>query len=75
MHRLARAPGHALLHGDPCPGNDPHTIDGTRFIDFEQVSLGSGPVELAWKWGTATARQCLVHRLGAVGGMTATTTV
>ncbi|MEU6955677.1 aminoglycoside phosphotransferase family protein [Streptomyces sp. NPDC045714] len=147
VHRLARAPGHALLHGDPCPGNDLHTTGGTRFIDFEQASLGSGLVELAylrigfptcwcvtaapaplleraeaayrtawrtetgdelhddltdscagwlirgdalvqrahregtdhlaripvrdWKWGTVTARQRLVHRLGVVGGMAA----
>ncbi|MFI1225019.1 MULTISPECIES: aminoglycoside phosphotransferase family protein [unclassified Streptomyces] len=147
VHRLGRAPGHALLHGDPCPGNDLHTTGGTRFIDFEQASLGSGLVELAylrigfptcwcvttapaplqeraesayrtawrtatgtdlhgdltdpcagwllrgdalvqrahrgstdhlariperdWKWGTATARQRLVHRLGVVGPMTA----
>ncbi len=48
VHRLARAPGHALLHGDPCPGNDLHTTGGTRFIDFEQASLGSGLVELAY---------------------------
>ncbi|MFG3407997.1 phosphotransferase family protein [Streptomyces sp. NPDC048142] len=147
VHRLGQAPGHALLHGDPCPGNDLHTTGGTRFIDFEQVSLGSGLVELAylrfgfptcwcvtaaaaplleraetayrtawrtetgdglhdeltdfcagwllrgdalverahrgsadhlaripardWTWGTATARQRLVHRLGVVGRMTA----
>ncbi|MFD0339708.1 phosphotransferase family protein [Streptomyces sp. NPDC127117] len=147
VHRLGRAPGHALLHGDPCPGNDLHTADGVRFIDFEQASLGSGLMELAylrigfptcwcvtaapaplldraesayrtawhtatgtelhgdladacagwllrgdalverarrkttdhlaripdqdWKWGTATARQRLVHRLGVVGRLTA----
>ncbi|MEV0598065.1 aminoglycoside phosphotransferase family protein [Streptomyces sp. NPDC050315] len=147
VHRLDRAPGHALLHGDPCPGNDLHTATGLRFIDFEQASLGSGLMELAylrigfptcwcvtsaaepllaraerayrtewrtltgseapdgladacagwlirgdalvqrahrdstdhlariphrdWKWGTATARQRLVHRLGVVGRMTA----
>ncbi|MFH8518438.1 aminoglycoside phosphotransferase family protein [Streptomyces gelaticus] len=152
VHRLGQAPGHALLHGDPCPGNDLHTADGTKFIDFEQASLGSGLVELAylrigfptcwcvtaasaapldraesayrtawrtatgtelhdddltvgltdacagwllqgdalverarrktadhlariperdWKWGTATARQRLIHRLGVVGRMTA----
>ncbi|MET9663316.1 aminoglycoside phosphotransferase family protein [Streptomyces sp. NPDC006510] len=147
VDRLGRAPGHALLHGDPCPGNDLHTTGGIRFIDFEQASLGSGLVELAylrigfptcwcvtaaaaplldraevayrtawrtetgtephgdltdacagwllrgdalverarrgttdhlaripdrdWKWGTATARQRLVHRLGVVGRMTA----
>ncbi|MER7765662.1 phosphotransferase [Kitasatospora sp. NPDC096140] len=46
--RLRTAPGHALLHGDPCPGNDLHTGDGVRFVDFEQASLGSGLVELAY---------------------------
>lgn len=147
VERLGRAPGHALLHGDPCPGNDLHTTAGIRFIDFEQASLGSGVMELAylrigfptcwcvtsaseplleraesayrtawraatgseiqgdltdacagwlirgdalvqrayrdgtdhlarvpkrdWKWGTATARQRLVHRLGVVGRMAA----
>ncbi|GAA2068729.1 hypothetical protein GCM10009801_17280 [Streptomyces albiaxialis] len=144
--RLRTAPGHALLHGDPCPGNDMHSGGGVRFIDFEQSSLGSGLVELAylrigfptcwcatappapllhaaeaayratwreatgtdvpddltdacagwllrgdalvqrayrgttdhlallpgqdWEWGTATARQRLVHRLGVVAAMT-----
>ncbi|MFB7663233.1 aminoglycoside phosphotransferase family protein [Kitasatospora sp. NPDC056138] len=48
VHRLGEAPGHALLHGDPCPGNDLHTGDGVRFIDFEQASLGSGLMELAY---------------------------
>ena len=147
VNRLAQASGHALLHGDPCPGNDLHTATGIRFIDFEQASLGSGLMELAylrigfptcwcvtsaseplleraesayrnewrtltgsdaqdgladacagwllrgdalverahrestdhlariphrdWTWGTATARQRLVHRLGVVGQMTA----
>nr|WP_244315511.1 aminoglycoside phosphotransferase family protein [Streptomyces albidochromogenes] len=147
VDRLARAPGHALLHGDPCPGNDLHTDRGVRFIDFEQASLGSGLMELAylrigfptcwcvtsasvplleraerayraawrgatgsdleegladscagwlirgdalverarrestdhlaripdqdWTWGTATARQRLVHRLGVVSGTAA----
>ncbi|WP_138906752.1 phosphotransferase family protein [Streptomyces chryseus] len=146
VDRLGQAPGHALLHGDPCPGNDLHTDTGVRFIDFEQASLGSGLMELAylrigfptcwcvtsasvplleraelayrtawraatgsdiqdgladacagwlirgdalaerarrestdhlariphqdWKWGTATARQRLVHRLGAVSETT-----
>ncbi|WP_405889306.1 aminoglycoside phosphotransferase family protein [Streptomyces sp. NBC_00133] len=146
-HRLSQAPGHALLHGDPCPGNDLYTTSGIRFIDFEQASLGSGMMELAylrvgfptcwcvtaaaapllnraetayrtawstvtgtelhgdladacagwllrgdalvarahrgttdhlaripdrdWKWGTVTARQRLVHRLGVVSRMTA----
>ncbi|MFG3257057.1 phosphotransferase family protein [Streptomyces sp. NPDC048172] len=148
VDRLRTAPGdHALLHGDPCPGNDLHSGGGVRFIDFEQASLGSGLVELAylrvgfptcwcvtappppllraaeaayratwrdatgtdvpenltdacagwllrgdalvqrayrgtadhlallpeqdWEWGTATARQRLVHRLGVVSGMAA----
>lgn len=147
VDRLSRAPGHALLHGDPCPGNDMHTSSGVRFVDFEQAALGSGLVELAylrigfptcwcvtappqpllhaaedayraswrdttgselqgdltdacagwllrgdalvqrayrgtvdhlaeipirdWKWGTATARQRLVHRLGVVSQLTA----
>ncbi|WP_405953022.1 aminoglycoside phosphotransferase family protein [Streptomyces prunicolor] len=147
VNRLGQASGQALLHGDPCPGNDLHTATGIRFIDFEQASLGSGLMELAylrigfptcwcvtsaseplleraesayrtewrtltgsdaqdgladacagwllrgdalverarrestdhlariphrdWKWGTATARQRLVHRLGVVGQMTA----
>ncbi|MFF8918992.1 phosphotransferase family protein [Streptomyces sp. NPDC015032] len=147
VNRLDQTCGHALLHGDPCPGNDLHTATGVRFIDFEQASLGSGLMELAylrigfptcwcvtssseplleraesayrdawrtatgsealgdltdacagwllrgdglverarrestdhlariphrdWTWGTATARQRLVHRLGVVGEMTA----
>ncbi|MBM7439086.1 aminoglycoside phosphotransferase family protein [Streptomyces sp. HB132] len=147
VDRLGRAEGSALLHGDPCPGNDLHTADGVRFVDFEQASLGSGLMELAylrigfptcwcvtraegplleraeaayrtawhtgtgtplpdagladacagwlirgdalvqraqrgsadhlaripgedWKWGTATARQRLVHRLTVVAGTT-----
>jgi fructosamine-3-kinase len=40
VDRLRQAPGYALLHGDPCPGNDLHTSTGIRFIDFEQASLG-----------------------------------
>ncbi|WP_223205916.1 phosphotransferase family protein [Streptomyces xanthii] len=48
VERLEEAPGTALLHGDPCPGNDLHTPDGVRFIDFEQASLGSGLMELAY---------------------------
>ncbi|MFD6987309.1 phosphotransferase family protein [Streptomyces sp. NPDC059943] len=47
--RLGRPPRRpALLHGDPCPGNDLHTADGIRFIDFEQASLGNGLNELAY---------------------------
>lgn len=48
LRRLGTAPGRALLHGDPCPGNDLHTPDGIRFIDFEQSSLGNGLTELAY---------------------------
>ncbi|MEU2628483.1 aminoglycoside phosphotransferase family protein [Kitasatospora sp. NPDC007106] len=48
VDRLARLPGRALLHGDPCPGNDLHTGDGLRFVDFEQASRGPGIVELAY---------------------------
>lgn len=47
--RLGKMSGRqALLHGDPCPGNDLHTADGIRFIDFEQASLGNGLMELAY---------------------------
>ncbi|KIF73002.1 aminoglycoside phosphotransferase [Streptomyces sp. 150FB] len=48
VERLGDTPYHALLHGDPCPGNDLHTATGVRFIDFEQASLGNGLVELAY---------------------------
>ncbi|MGW0884554.1 phosphotransferase [Streptomyces sp. NPDC002671] len=48
VNRLTYASGHALLHGDPCPGNDMHTSSGVRFIDFEQAALGNGLVELAY---------------------------
>ncbi|WP_055591151.1 aminoglycoside phosphotransferase family protein [Peterkaempfera griseoplana] len=48
LARLTRAPGRALLHGDPCPGNDLHTPGGVRFVDFEQAALGDGLVELAY---------------------------
>lgn len=40
--------GHALLHGDPCPGNDLHTGDGVRFVDLEQAAFGNGLTELAY---------------------------
>lgn len=46
--RLDPAAYHALLHGDPCPGNDLRTAGGVRFVDFEQASLGNGLVELAY---------------------------
>ncbi|MFI6642839.1 phosphotransferase family protein [Streptomyces sp. NPDC050504] len=48
LDRLDPAPHHALLHGDPCPGNDLRTSGGVRFIDFEHAALGNGLVELAY---------------------------
>ncbi|MGW3579811.1 phosphotransferase family protein [Streptomyces rubiginosohelvolus] len=48
LDRLDPTPHHALLHGDPCPGNDLRTSDGVRFVDFERASLGNGLVELAY---------------------------
>ncbi|GAA1709858.1 phosphotransferase family protein [Streptomyces yatensis] len=69
VHRLDQAPGHALLHGDPCPGNDLHTATGIRFIDFEQASLGSGLMELAYLrigfptcWCVTSAAEPLLER-------------
>ena len=46
--RLQAAGGFALLHGDPCPGNDLHTGRGVRFVDLEQACLGDGLTELAY---------------------------
>lgn len=46
--RLQTHDGNALLHGDPCPGNDLHTDDGVRFVDLEQAALGEGLIELAY---------------------------
>ncbi|WP_371604218.1 aminoglycoside phosphotransferase family protein [Streptomyces sp. NBC_01220] len=48
LERLDPTPHHALLHGDPCPGNDLRTADGVRFVDFERASLGHGLIELAY---------------------------
>lgn len=48
LQRLDPTPHHALLHGDPCPGNDLRTADGVRFVDFERASLGNGLIELAY---------------------------
>jgi len=39
---------HALLHGDPCPGNAVQTRDGIVFFDLEQAALGAGYTELAY---------------------------
>lgn len=47
VERLAEPSGFALLHGDPCPGNDFYTT-GARFVDLEQAALGSGLTELAY---------------------------
>ncbi|MFD7325759.1 phosphotransferase family protein [Streptomyces sp. NPDC059875] len=69
VDRLDRTSGHALLHGDPCPGNDLHTAAGVRFIDFEQASLGSGLMELAYLrigfptcWCVTSASESLLER-------------
>jgi hypothetical protein len=48
LGRIDPAGHYALLHGDPCPGNDLWTADGVRFVDFEHASLGDGIVELAY---------------------------
>jgi hypothetical protein len=48
VDRLGLARGHALLHGDPCPGNDLYTASGVRFVDLEMASLGNGLMELAY---------------------------
>ncbi|OKJ07571.1 phosphotransferase [Kitasatospora sp. CB01950] len=58
LARLSATPvRHALLHGDPCPGNDLHTADGVRFVDFEQAALGPGAAEFAYlRTGFPTCR-------------------
>ena len=48
VERLDRLAGHALLHGDPCPGNDLYVSGEVRFVDLEGASLGDGLVELAY---------------------------
>lgn len=48
LDRLQPAGHHALLHGNPCRDNDVYTEEGTRFVDFEQASLGNGLTELAY---------------------------
>jgi hypothetical protein len=48
VDRLGVLRGHALLHGDPCPGNDLYSATGVRFVDLEMASLGSGLIELAY---------------------------
>ena len=46
--RLDQRTGHALLHGDPCPGNDLYAEGAVRFLDLEGAALGNGLVELAY---------------------------
>ena len=46
--RLNAAGHHALLHGDPCPGNAMRTASGIMFVDLEQAALGDGRAELAY---------------------------
>ena len=46
--RLNAAGHHALLHGDPCPGNAMRTTSGIMFVDLEQAALGDGRAELAY---------------------------
>jgi hypothetical protein len=46
--RLNPAGHHALLHGDPCPGNAMRTASGIMFVDLEQAALGDGCAELAY---------------------------
>jgi hypothetical protein len=48
VERLGRSTGHALLHGDPCPGNDLYAGGKVRFVDLEGAALGDGVVELAY---------------------------
>ncbi|MYW01568.1 phosphotransferase [Streptomyces sp. SID3343] len=48
VERTDPAGHYALLHGDPCPGNDLRTAGGVRFVDFEHAALGDGIVELAY---------------------------
>ena len=50
LGRLDPAGEHALLHGDPCPGNEIHTGEGMRFFDLEGAALGNGYTELAYLW-------------------------
>lgn len=48
VSRLATLQGDALLHGDPCPGNDLYVSGRVRFVDFEHASIGAGVTELAY---------------------------
>ena len=46
--RLNAAGHHALLHGDPCPGNAIRTASGFMFVDLEQACMCNGCAELAY---------------------------
>jgi hypothetical protein len=48
LERLDPTGNFALLHGDPCPGNDLHVDGGVRFVDYEGAALGNGLQELAY---------------------------
>jgi hypothetical protein len=46
--RLDPGDSHALLHGDPCPGNDLYDGGRVHFVDLGQAALGTGSTELAY---------------------------
>ncbi|MEU8228151.1 phosphotransferase [Actinoplanes sp. NPDC048967] len=48
LERLRAAGTAALLHGDPCPGNEITTAGGIRFVDLEGAAAGAGITELAY---------------------------
>jgi hypothetical protein len=48
LERLRTAGSAALLHGDPCPGNEITTTGGLRFVDLEGAAAGAGINELAY---------------------------
>ena len=48
VERLRGSRGRALLHGDPCAGNDLYVGGQVRFVDFEQAAMGDGITELAY---------------------------
>jgi hypothetical protein len=48
LARLDPAGEHALLHGDPCPGNTVYTSAGFRFLDLGGAAFGAGYTELAY---------------------------
>ncbi|GAA3337172.1 hypothetical protein GCM10020358_12480 [Amorphoplanes nipponensis] len=48
LGRIRGAGAAALLHGDPCPGNEISTAGGVRFVDLEGAAAGPGIGELAY---------------------------